>query len=52
MTIFIKIIGSATLTFGIIGLVEVAIGLIKTGEYNLLRALVYSVLFAIGLGLH
>ena len=52
MITLIKIIGYACLTFGSIGLIETLIGLVKEGEYNLLRAILYSLLFAIGLGLH
>lgn len=44
-------IGYASLAFSIIGCVELLIGLLKLGTYNLLRAIVYCVLLGIGLGL-
>jgi hypothetical protein len=51
MTIFLHAIGWASLTFSIIGLIELVLGLIKTGTYNLLRAVIYSGLFGLGLAL-
>jgi len=44
-------IGYASLVFSIIGLVEIILGLIKAGTYNLLRLIVYSILFGIGIAL-
>jgi hypothetical protein len=42
-------IGYACLAFSAIGFSEVLLGLITTKTYNLLRAIVYSVLLGIGL---
>ena len=47
----LSIVGWSCLAFSIIGFVETAIGLKKEGTYNLLRAIVYSILFGLGVGL-
>ena len=44
-------IGYASLTFSMIGFVEIAIGFAINKTYNLLRAIVYSLLFGVGLTL-
>lgn len=44
-------IGCACLAFCTIGFIEIAIGLLTAKTYNLLRAIIYSMLFGIGIAL-
>jgi len=47
----LSIVGWACLAFSIVGFVETWRGFRKEDTYNLLRAIVYSILFGIGMGL-
>ena len=49
MKILLQAVGYASLAFSIVGFIELALGFFQTKTYNLLRALVYCVLFGVGL---
>jgi len=45
------ILGWACLAFSIIGFVELALGFVQTKSYNLGRAIIYCLLFGVGIAL-
>ena len=51
MKILLNVISVACLAFSLIGFVELFLGLFNTKAYNLLRAIVYCILFGIGVAL-
>ncbi len=47
----LAIVGWSCLAFSIVGMIETAIGLAKEGSYSLMRVIVYSFCFGIGISL-
>jgi len=45
------IFGWACLAFSIIGFIELALGFVQTKSYNLGRAIIYCLLFGVGIAL-
>jgi hypothetical protein len=51
MNILLHAIGYSSLALSIIGFVETAYSLKKAGGYNLLRVIIYCLLFGVGVAL-
>lgn len=51
MRLFKLFIGYSAFGFSLVGYLETILGLLKDGQYSLLKVLIYSLLFGIGMAL-